>query len=167
MLQEYPTTRCSRKCHITGRPILPGEVYVSALIPRGSDLLRVDVSADQWTSVPEGTVGWWKCKMPSRDSVRLQAAPPGVLLDSLGELLQNPHKSRLAYLLALLLVRKRILVDDDSLEFQEPQQNSIAIWKLASQSDGRQWEVPVVLPNNSLEAEQLRQELMGLLFSEA
>jgi len=166
MLQEYPTTRCSRKCYCSGLPIQAGENYVSAIVPMGSDLVRIDIAADQWKGAPEGTVGWWKCRMPYRSSAKLCPAPVGVLQDSLSELLRHPNKSKLAYLLALILVRRRVLVEADSLEFQEREQQSERWWRLVSQSDGRQWDVPIALPVNKEESEKLRNELMDLLFTE-
>ena len=166
MLQEYPTTRCSRKCHFSGRPIQAGESYVSALVPMGGDLVRIDVAADQWKSAPQGTVGWWKCRMPYQSSAKLCPAPVGVLQDSLSELLRNPNKTELAYLLALILVRRRVPVETDSLEFQEREQPSETLWLLVSQSDGRQWEVPMALPISKEESEKLRGELLDLLFTE-
>ena len=166
MLQEYPTTRCSKKCHMTGRVIEPGEDYVSALITTGRELVRIDVAAEQWNAPPEGTVGWWKCKMPDRVTAKLTPAPNGVLLDSLTELLRNPTQAKLAYLLALLLVRRRVLVDEESLEYHDREQPSGSLWRLLSQSDGRNWDVPIVPPQTNEETERLRQELLELLFTE-
>lgn len=104
--------------------------------------------------------------MPERTVAKLTPAPNGVLLDSLTELLRNPKQAKLAYLLALLLVRRRVLVDEESFEFQEQDAVAYSLLRLHSQADGRTWEVPVVSPQSDAETESLRQELMKLLFTE-
>lgn len=166
MLQEYPTTRCSRRCHLSGLAIQPGDRYVSALVLMGDELVRIDVSENHWTKVPEGTVGWWKCKMPHRATTKLSPAPTGVLLDSLSELLRNVSQAKLSYLLALMLVRRRVLVETEFLELPGALTDSENLWRLTSPSCGRQWEVPIALPTSRQEAEKLQGELMNLLFTE-
>jgi hypothetical protein len=52
--------------------------------------------------------------MPAAGAAKLRPAPNEVLLDVLTDLLQRPAQAELAYLLALLLVRRRALVDDQS-----------------------------------------------------
>ncbi|MCA9160787.1 MAG: hypothetical protein KDA72_20795, partial [Planctomycetales bacterium] len=116
MVQEYAVTKCSRRCSVSGRSLEPGESYVSVLVSNGEDLSRMDIAASEWKGPQENTVGWWKCKMPAATAKKLRPAPNGILLDTLGELLSFPDKVNLAYLLAVLLVRRRVLTDVEKLE---------------------------------------------------
>lgn len=166
MLQEYPITRTSRRCHIGQRPLEPGERYYSALVTQGEAITRIDIAAEHWKGPPEESLGWWKCRMPESSGRQVRPAPPGVLLDSLTELLKYPEQSALAYLLALLLMRRKVLTentDPSSTENILEDHGQVAIF---TSSDGRQWEIPVCLPSDSAEARRLQESLGGLLFSE-
>jgi hypothetical protein len=101
--------------------------------------------------------------MPDAVAKKLQPAPPGVLLDTLTDLLGRPGSESLAYLLALLLCRRRILVEEQGEEVEEPTDSGV--WRLNSPTDGRQWSVPVAVPAPHL-LEGLQAELSSLLFTE-
>lgn len=166
MLQEYPITRTSRRCHLGQRPLEPGERYYSALVMQGEAMVRIDVAAEHWTGPPEESLGWWRCRMPEANARQLRPAPAGVLLDSLTELLKHPEQASLAYLLALLLIRRRILTEIHDSPLQRSDSWESPEVALLASADGRQWEVPVRLPSDSQEAGRLQELLMGLLFSE-
>jgi hypothetical protein len=164
MLQEYPITKCSKRCHITGRIFEPGENYISMLTTQGDELVRVDVAADQWQQPPENSIGWWKCRMPADQRRGSRLAPNSVLLDTLSELLTRDNQAPVAYLLALLLVRRRVLVEEQHLHLEQAEHQP-AIWQLIQPTDGRKWEVPVI----DSDPEQLRSyqdSLMNLLFTD-
>lgn len=166
MLQEYPATKCTRRCHVTGKPLEPGQSYVSVLVHSGDQLERLDIAANQWNQPPANAVGWWKCRMPIEGTARLRPAPNGVLLDVLTELLQKSGQAQLAYLLAVLLVRRRALVDDRTLVQVNPQSDQKDRWLLIHPGDGREWSVPIVLPSSAAQAAQLQQSLTSLLFTD-
>jgi hypothetical protein len=166
MLQEYPTTRTSRRCQIGQRPLEPGEQYYSALVPNGPGLVRVDIAAENWQGPPENARGWWRCRMPEAESRKSMPAPPDVLLDLLTELLHHPSQSKLAYLLALLLVRRRILTESTSNQLLEGSPDISHRIASFTASDGRQWEVPISLPGDSRESQELQEKLVALMFAE-
>lgn len=142
----------------------PGESYVSVILPSGDGVRRVDIAAAEWTGPEANTVGWWRSEMPRAGSQKLRPAPNGVLIDTLSELLDSPGKEALAYLLALLLVRRRVLHEERMLDMSESQ-SSNDIWQLACPADGRNWSVPIVeLPPARLP--ELQAELNTLLFTE-
>ena len=157
-------TKCTRKCAISGRALEPGESFVSVLVPKGEELSRLDIAATCWTGPLPEAIGWWRGKMPAAAARKMRPAPSGVLLDTLSELLERPGKEALAYLLALLLTRRRLLTEEApfSVEADDPPP---ALWKLVCPADGRQWNVPVVVPAPEM-LEALQQELHGLLFTE-
>jgi hypothetical protein len=87
-------------------------------------LIRNDISAQAWQGPPEGTLGWWKSRMPEAGARKLKLAPDAVLVDLLrqssevivaeGEQVAKPMAAPgltgpLRYLLALMLLRRRLI----------------------------------------------------------
>lgn len=166
MIQDYSISRCTRKCAISGRGLEPGENYYSVIVPQDDDLVRIDIAASQWTGPGEHAIGWWRSKMPVATAHRTRPAPNGVLLDTLSELLERPGKESLAYLLALLLVRRRVLQEEQPshpLASAAPSDAARTHWNLTCPADGRQWMVTITIPTPE-QLEALQEELKGLLF---
>ncbi|MEM7477018.1 MAG: hypothetical protein AAF483_18700 [Planctomycetota bacterium] len=158
-MQDYSISKCTRKCAVAGRALEPGEDYVSAIMADGDEVKRIDIAAREWKGPGEETIGWWRAKMPAAQQRKLRPAPNGVLLDTLSELLERPDQEELAYFLALLLVRRRVLSEEPTLE-----ENSEA-WTLVCNADDRSWNVPVHQPEAERIAE-IRESLNNLLFTE-
>ncbi len=95
---------------------------------------------------------------------KIRPAPNGVLLDTLSELLERPGKETLAYLLALLLIRRRVL-HEEQLPQDEQAQEQRTVWNLICPADGRQWNVPLVTPHTAT-LPDLQEQLKRLLFTE-
>lgn len=192
MIQDYSISKCTRKCAISGEDLAPGEVYYSVIVPKSDDLLRIDISKQQWNGPQEEAVGWWKCRMPEAGVKKLKPAPNGILLDTLSELVERPGKESLAYFLSLLLVRRRILSETEVVELDSDDDESgnaaqlsgeidqsssegeqefgedamgAVVWPLVCSADGRQWNVPVCEPTAE-QLGQLEEELNLLLFTE-
>ena len=168
-MQDYSISRCSRKCAVSGRSLEPGEKYVSVILPSGDGLRRIDIADSQWQGCPwqtpgAETIGWWRSRMPAAAARKLRPAPSGVLLDTLSELLERPGGGPLAYLLALLLVRRRVLTEEQSLHETDSEKPPMR-WDLVCPADGRKWSVPVVdLAPGAVPA--LQSELTALLYTE-
>ncbi len=96
-------------CQATGLSLHPGEPIYSALVRADGSLLRQDWSAAAWTGPPDGTLAWWKSIVPEPAAKSGQFAPVDVLLDTLEGLAADPAAASLRYLLALQLVRRRVL----------------------------------------------------------
>ncbi len=126
-------------------------------------MVRKDFAASAWQAPPENTIGWWRCRMPSAQAKKLRPAPNGVLLDTLSELFIRSGKEPLAYLLALLLCRRRVLQDEGGSDEQVSGENQV--WNVTCPGDGRQWAVPVAVPAPGV-VEAVQAELNGLLFTE-
>ncbi len=109
MLAEYKVNRCSRRCCVEDRPLRDGEWYYSVVIESGEDLIRREYAASAWTEPPEGTVGWWKCRMPESGQRKMVLAPDPVLVETLRQMEHDDQRKPLAFLLALTLLRRRIL----------------------------------------------------------
>jgi hypothetical protein len=170
-MQEYSIHRSQRRCHETDREFAPGEAYYSAVLSRGSELARWDVSRDAWNGPPEGTIGWWLNRNPKRETQKRTPAPAHVLLSTLEVLLEDARQSELAYFLALILIRRRILVDQEDLLMGDELESGNLVQEptvlhLTHNATNRDFVVPICAP--SLEQSQsLQLELMQLLFTDA
>ena len=107
-------------CATSGRPFVPGEVFHSALVRSQAGIERIDVAAEAWTGPPANTLAAWKSAYPAGDATGPELAPVDVLLDVLDELERNPDDAAVRYLLALQLVRRRVLKIVDPPAGAEP-----------------------------------------------
>ncbi|NBW96132.1 MAG: hypothetical protein EBR28_05240 [Planctomycetia bacterium] len=96
-------------CHISGRAFAPGEPFYSALVRSRSGPERIDCASECWQGPPDSTLAWWRSLYPSAQSGGPELAPVDVLLDVLEQLEQQPADAALRYLLALELLRRRVL----------------------------------------------------------
>jgi hypothetical protein len=100
-----PQAQCSR----TARLFQPGDAIVSALVRSPDGLVRTDTLATAWTGAPEKSVAWWRSTFPKPDATGAVLAPNDVLLDIVEQLEGQEPEAPLRYLLALQLVRRRVL----------------------------------------------------------
>jgi hypothetical protein len=96
-------------CHRSGRPFVPGEVFYSSLVRSPAGLERIDCAPEHWDGPPERTLAWWRSSYPAPQGGGPELAPLDVLLDVLERLDGQPEDATLRYLLALELVRRRVL----------------------------------------------------------
>ena len=160
-MQEFSIQRSSRKCHKGDRALEAGERYYSVVLQRGSELVRQDFSNEHWTGPPEDAVGWWVSQMPAKRTGKLTLAPTLVLLDALEKLCEQPEDSELAYLLAVLLIRRRLLTEQASDQSEVDSSHL----QLTHSANGREFLVPVNMPNPD-HIENLHQKLIDLLYCE-
>ena len=168
MFQDFSIARCSRRCHRGDRELRPGEEFYSVIVECDGELARQDIAFENWNGPPEHAVGWWRQRIPQSKNRKLRPAPEGVLLDTLTELLERPGKEALAYLLSLLLIRRRVLVEanDTVLGEKPPSHDDVpTLLSLKLPADGRVLNVPVVTPTPET-CEALQQQLVSLLFTE-
>lgn len=97
------------QCAATGRAIAPGEPFYSALVRGEGSIERVDIATDAWHGPPETTIAWWRSTMPEAGGQGPSLASPDVLLDVFERLEHVDEEESLRYLLALFLVRRRLL----------------------------------------------------------
>ncbi len=118
-MQEFDFKRCTRKCDSSGRDIEAGERYVSAIIDDGDEILRRDYSEGEWENPPEGCLGWWRSQVPILEKGKIYWAPNWVLMAYFESVVTKPEQKNTAYVMALLLVRKRILQWKDTISQDE------------------------------------------------
>lgn len=157
---DYEIQRCTRRCAVTDRELKPGETFYAVLVAENATLTRHDYSPEAWQGPPEGAVGWWKSQVPSPDARRMHWAPNDVMLQLFDELEHQPERQDMRYVLALLLVRRRVM----RLEEEARQEDGSETLVLYCPRRETTYQVPAVMPDES-RINEIQQELSGLLFA--
>lgn len=119
----YEIARATGHCAATGETIPPGQVYVAALVERPDQdgLERIDYSLAAWEAgarpqPPARLFGSWRAKMHEPGAAKRQFIDDEALLDLFDGLAEATEPGRLAFrfVLALLLIRKRLLRHEGS-----------------------------------------------------
>jgi hypothetical protein len=159
---DYEVQRSTRHCAATGRELAAGEEFYSAVVAEGAELKRLDYAIEAWKGPPEGAVGWWKSQVPSPDAKRMRWAPNDVMLHFFEELQQQPERQDMLYVLALLLVRRRVM----RLEEEERGDEGRETLVLYCPRRETTYRVAVVIPDEP-RINEIQEELARLLFSHA
>jgi hypothetical protein len=159
---DFDIQRCTRRCAALGRDLAPGERFYSALVQRGADVVRQDFSEEGWQGPPDGALGCWKSQMPDASGVKKATlAPSEVLLQYFEQLEGDASRGDLRYVLALLMVRRRIMRLDETARDEAGQE----VLVLTCARNETEYRTPVVLPSDERAAE-IQRELETLLYSE-
>jgi hypothetical protein len=159
---DYDVQRFTRHCAASGRELAPGEEFYTALVVDGADVRRLDFAVQAWQGPPERAIGWWKSRVPMPDARRPRMAPNEVLLEMFTGLEGVEDKADMRLVMALLLVRRRVL----RLEKQETDTAGQETLVLVNPRDEVTYRVVGVMP--SLErAQEIQDELSRLLYAGA
>jgi hypothetical protein len=159
---DYEVQRFTRHCAATGRESAPGEEYYTALVVEGAEVRRVDFSLEAWQGPPERSLGSWKSRVPLPDAKRPRLAPHEVLLEMFAGLEGVEEKADMRLVMALLLVRRRVL----KLEKQETDQAGHETLVLFNPRDEATYRVAGVMPEGA-RAQEIQDELSRLLYAGA
>jgi len=159
-------------CQSTEASFAAGDTIYSALVRDGGSLVRLDWSAAGWPGPPDNTLAWWRSIVPEVEEKGIQLAPVDILLETLEALGSEPNEAPLRYLLALQLVRRRVL------RFADPAEPAAAGQEKQPAADGQAAEtvvfscrrrdcdytVVVAVPEPA-ERQAVEERLAGLLWS--
>jgi len=159
---DYEVQRCTRHCAASGRLLAEGEEFYSVLVTEHGQVQRYDYAAGAWPGPPEAALGWWKSRMPTRDSGKPRLAPGDVLLELFVSLEQVPDKLDMRYVLALLLVRRRVL----RLEETRHDETGRELLLLYSPRDETTYQVRSAMPSDE-RIREIQVELGRLLYAGA
>jgi hypothetical protein len=115
---SYEISRPSGVCAATGEPLALGEAYIAALVERDGQegLERLDYSEPAWEKghrpgPPLRLFGFWRARYEPGESKQRPLIDDESLLDLFEQLEGAADSARLSfrYILALLLVRKKLL----------------------------------------------------------
>ena len=158
---DFDISRCSRKCSVSGRDLKPGEVVHSVLSQAGGDIVRQDFSTEAWDGPPDSCIGWWKTRIPVVSGSPHRMAPPTVMVQLFEQLSETTDQAALRFVLALLLIRKKLLREDPLADNASRQH-----WVLKCPLNGETYELDVVDVNKA-QADELQRALVELLYGEA
>lgn len=159
---DYEIQRCTRRCAATEREFAPGEEFFSVLIAEGAQLRRLDYCAEAWQGPPENATGWWRSRMPSPTQRRMHWAPNDVMLHFFEQLEDQPDRADMRFVLALLLVRRRVLREEDRTRDEQGREVTILFCPRSDKTHA----VPTVPPSPK-RVEEIQEELAQLLFAKA
>lgn len=160
---DFEVQRCTRRCAALHRDLAPGETFFSALVPRGAQVVRLDYSEAGWQGAPEGAIGWWKSQMPDASGIRKSTlAPNDVILQYFEQLEGDAAREDLRYVLALLMIRRRIVRLEETEKDEQGQETLV----LHCSRNEAEYRTPVAMPTD-VRAAEIQQELSKLLYSES
>lgn len=113
---DYDPPRSTMKCAATGRELQERETYWSVLYDRPEGLERLDYSEEAWQGPPTDALAVWRTQVPVREEKPQPLVDENVMLEVFTQLAEadEPEKINFRYILALLLMRKRILKLEDT-----------------------------------------------------
>ncbi len=118
MVEDWEISRTTGKCAASERPLAEGEAYYAVLMETPTGFERRDYAEDAWKGPPEGTFCYWRGRVPVREKKPGTYAVDTTILTQLFTQLeetQSESKQQLRFVLALLLMRKRLLKLDRSI----------------------------------------------------
>lgn len=162
---DFEVKRCTRRCASTDAELQPGDHYFSALVADGSEVVRRDFSTPEWQGPPVDALGWWKSQMPAEGDGKPKLAPSEVALELFDRWRDEEQNADATYVLALLLIRKRVFRFSDSIldvaeEAEEEQLH------LHCPTRAAEYDVPV-LQVSVERAQEIQDQLISLLYSDA
>ena len=157
---DFEVQRFTRKCAQTDRELQPGDVFYSVLVAEGAAVVRRDYLADTWEGPPPNAIGLWKSQVPDVHNKKMHWAPNDVILHYFEQLASEPDKADIRYVLALLMVRRRIVRLEDTETDEQGQENYV----LYCPRNEREYRVAVVTPPEP-RIGQIQNELAELLFA--
>lgn len=165
---DFEIQRSTRRCASTERALKPGEWCYSVLEVRGADIIRKDFAASAWIGPPADAFGWWKARVPEPHIKKIKLAPNEVLLELFDQLAEQPQREDMRYVLALLLVRRRVLrLDGPALPAaKQSPADDVQTMTVFCPLREASYEVAVVMPSDE-RIDEIQQQLGELLVSGA
>jgi hypothetical protein len=157
---DFEVQRFTRKCCETDVILQPGDVFYSALVAQGAQVIRKDYAERAWKGPPDATLGWWKAQVPDFHSHKMHWAPNDVILHYFDQLYEDDSQADMRYVLALLMIRRRIVRLEDT--DHDDQQREIFV--LYCPRNEREYRVAVTSPTPERTAE-IQNQLAELLFA--
>ena len=157
--QDWPISRFTGRCVRTGRVLAEGEEFFSAIVQEGEELRRLDFSVTEWNGPPEGALGYFRARVPSKAKPKKPLVDEANLFDFFERLRDETDASRVRFrfVLALMLMRKRTLRFESSERTEQGE-----VWVLRAPRDASLHRV--ANPNLSdEEAQQAGEQLAVLL----
>ncbi|OPX24979.1 MAG: hypothetical protein B1H04_01030 [Planctomycetales bacterium 4484_123] len=164
MVKDYKIARASGTCAGCGKELAGGQRFVAVLYDRGEGFERHDYCLACWEARGEsagaGAFCLWRGRVPVPEEPGRRLVSDEVLIDFFEKLdgRAEPTKVSLRFVVALMLMRKRLLVYDSS----EVDEQGREVWTMHFKSDS----TPVRVIHPQLDADQMAEvaRQLGSLF---
>lgn len=172
MTLDFSIRSCTRRCAESGRALSAGEPYYSILVEEANDVVRRDIAAEAWQGPPAEHLGWWRARIADRNAGKPKLAPGEVLISLFERWANDPQQTDARYVLALLLIRRRMLRVEQAgfavgLHGEEVADGGASdTLRLYCAQNDKSYEVPCVTPSPEQIA-SIQQRLNELLFADA
>ena len=149
-MSEWEINKPLGQCHGTHRKIEYGEEYFGALVATEEGLQRRDFCADYWESEKPDVFCYWKTKLPEPGQKKQLFVDDQMLMAFFERLEKETEQEKVnfRFVLALILMRKRILKYDETKNVADQE-----LWRL--RIVGEKQIVEVINPH--LDEEQIEQ----------
>ncbi len=163
MARDYDIAKASGRCCRCGRQLAGGEEFVAALFDAGEEFRRDDFCGACWEgrpAEPEQPFSLWRCRVPEPEKPRRQLVGDEMLVDLFEKLAgqEAPAKLNLRFVLALMLMRKKLLVYDRT----GADEGGSEVWTMHYRGE----KTPIEVTNPQLDEEKVTQVAgqLGALF---
>ena len=161
-MEQWQVQRTAGQCAGTEKKLEPGEEYYAALIDRKTYFERLDFCCQYWQEHTPEVFSFWKTHMPLPNQKKKLFVDDQVLINFFERLADEtePIKINFCFVLALILMRKRIIKYEDSHS-----QEAKEIWRVRLVREKKIYEL--VNPNlNDAQIEEVSHELSSILRGE-
>lgn len=126
-MEQWQVQRSEGVCAGTGRKLEPGEGYYAALIDKQDCFERRDYCREYWQEHEPAVYSFWKTRIPVAAQKKKLFVDDEVLINFFERLAgeNEPLKVNFRFVLALVLMRKRLLKYEDTRRV-----NSQEIWSM-------------------------------------
>jgi hypothetical protein len=116
-LDQWEIEPTTRRCAVTGAELAEGQEFYAVLFDEDGRLRREDYSLDAWTGPPEGAFCHFRSRIPEKEKKERLLVDDDVLINFFVRLADAEEESKLhfRFVLALILMRKRLLKYDDTI----------------------------------------------------
>jgi hypothetical protein len=148
MAREYDISGAAGQCRSCGREFAAGEEFLAALFDAGEEFRREDYCPACWLERAKqapAPFSCWRGRMPPPQQPKRPTVDSEVLVDFLARLAeeQEPAKVNFRFVLALMLMRKRLLIYDG----RSTDEAGREVWKMHYRNQGET--VQVIRPELS------------------
>ena len=161
-MEQWEVQRSGGQCAGTGKELAPGEEYYAALIDKGTAFERHDYSCEYWDEQGPEVFSFWKTRIPLPNQKKKLFVDDGILINLFERLADEDESIKLnfRFVLALILMRKRLLKYQDSTRKEDKE-----VWQMRFVRETDVHEV--VNPQlNEEEIQQVSEQLSGILEGE-
>lgn len=159
---DYEIQRTTRRCAASGREIAPGEDFHTVIRMVAGNVVREDYCQEAWQGPPADILGYWRSRLPEANaSHRPTLIPPAEMLRLFEEIHQRGEALDLVYVLALMLVRRRVLKLDESIGSEAADE---AVLHVLVPGGDQTYQVVVQEPTRA-RVQEIQEQLLRLLYS--